>query len=219
MPARLVDVAQPDVPRVPAIDRPCRRLGGRPGPCSAGALDVHSGRARCSQDLVDSPSIVLTTEFPLASGNHSRDRPQHGRRATFVFVEKYEVDTTIRPGVRFVIGRHRLGSTRHRVQAMHRITAQAEPLQASRIAKSLSLFIKPPWTHKHRIVGPLSGARLWVTDVPVRRLTRCTSAKRGGHLFHSRVGIASLALSALGLALLVAPATARRRPPPGPTCW
>ena len=220
LPARLIDVAQPDVPRVPAIDGRVVDRAWRPAPAPAAALDVHSGRARCSHDLFGSPSIVLNTEFPLVERRPQPDGPQHGRRATFAFVGKYEVDTTIRPGERFVIGRHRLGSARHRRASDASHQAQAEPLPASRIAKSLSFFIKTPWAHRHRIVAPLAGVRLLVTDAPVRRLTRGTSAKRGGHLFQSRIGMALQALIASGFALVANARVGRvPLPLPGPTSW
>jgi len=138
---------------VPAVARAGAVLERAGGSCSADALDVRSGLARCSQDLVDSLSIVLTTQFPLSS-----DDPCQSSATRSV------CSLRIRPKVRSrYYDPSRRATCQWTTQTWHCATSragvasqqwQATPRQASRIAKSLSLFIKPPSRHAHTIHGP-----------------------------------------------------------------
>ena len=98
--------------------------------------------------------------------------------------------------------------------ALHEV--QAEPVQRRELPSLCRSLSNLCGLTNIGSVGPLAGARLWVTDAPVRRLTRSTSAKRGGHLFQSRIGTALQALIASGFALVanaaIAEAAATARP-------
>ena len=138
---------------VPAVARAGAVLERAGGSCSADALDVRSGLARCSQDFAGSPSIILATETPwrlatsvasaatasvLSHCVHPQARCRSyvpSRRATCHWTTQTWHHTTTRTGD---VSPHE----------------QASPPQASRIAKSLSLFIKPPTRHAHTIHGP-----------------------------------------------------------------